>query len=583
MLERRSRFKEIEKGSPQTPDGSEEELLVWREQLVRGALRLVVFLGALAVVAGSFYANESGSRWIIPFYLATYLCLLVVTIWKRIPYKIQAGALVSLVYLVGVLDLAESGRGGDGRVFLLTVPLLAVLFFGRLEGLLALALDGLTMTVFAWLYTSQRINIPISRQANSADPFAWLSNTIILLLLGAFLVTSLNYLVPRLVASLTRTRRLLQRLDETHKELREHAEEIARSHRSLTERTKALEITAEMARNAASIQDLQELLNQVARLISERFDYYHTGIFLIDHTGKWTELRAASSQGGKRMLARGHKLPVSRVGIVGFVAGEGKPRIAFDVGDDPVFFDNPDLPDTRSEMALPLRVRGELIGVLDIQSVQSEAFGEDDVAILQVIADQLAMVISNIRLFKQARESLEAERRAYDSISHKAWNEVFRENPDISYRFSQGVVTHLNEVIEGKTSPIEAEINQWSTIAVPIRIRGQVVGSLTASKSIAQEWTEQETELLDTLVDQLSVALESARLFSDAQQRARRERLVTEISTKLRSSNDQKTIIQNAIDELRRALVVKQVNVQFHPDSAGLKDTSNGSHAGNHQ
>ena len=150
MLERRSQFKEIGKGSPRMLFGSEEELLVWREQLVRGALRLVVILGALAVLAGSYYANESGSRWIIPFYVAAYLGLLVVTIWKRMPYEIQAGTLVGLVYLVGVLDLIESGRGGDGRVFLLAVPLLTVLFFGRLEGLLALALDALTMTVFAW-------------------------------------------------------------------------------------------------------------------------------------------------------------------------------------------------------------------------------------------------------------------------------------------------------------------------------------------------------------------------------------------------------------------------------------------------
>jgi GAF domain-containing protein len=581
MLEKRSRFKEIGKGAPRMLLASDEEILVWREQLVHSTLRLAIMIGALAVIAGSYYANEAGSSWIIPFYLAAYLSLVVVAIWKRIPYSIQAGTLVGLVYLLGVLDLIESGRGGDGRVFLLTVPLLAVLFFGKIEGLLALALDVVTMAVFAWLYTSQRIVIPISRQANFTDPFAWLSNTIVLLMLGTFLVSCLNYLVPRLIASLTRTRRLLQRLDETHKELREHTEEMTRNHRLLAERTKALELTADLARDAASVQDLQELLNRVVNLISERFDYYHAGIFLVDHTGKWAELRATSSEGGKRILERGHKIPIGRVGIVGFVAGEGKSRIAFDVGDDPVFFDNPDLPDTRSEMALPLRVRGEIIGVLDVQSVQSEAFSGDDLAILQVIADQLAMVISNVRLFDQARASLEAERRAYDKISQKGWNEILHANPDFGYRFSRGVVTRLSENSIAEVSPVELETDKPPALELPVRIRGQVIGSLTASKSSHRgDWTEEETNLLNTLVDQLSAALESARLFRDAQQRARRERLVTEISTKLRSSNDQEIIIQTAIDELRQALEVSQVDVRFHPDGANLKNPPNGSNAG---
>jgi GAF domain-containing protein len=569
------------KGNPGMLLASEEEILVWRERLVRSTLRVVLAIGALAVLAGSYYANEAGSSWLIPFYLAAYLGLALLAIWKRIPYPIQAGTLIGLVYLLGILDLVESGRGGDGRVFLLTVPLLAVLFFGKIEGLLALALDVVTMAVFGWLYASQRIVIPISRQANFADPIAWLSNTIVLLILGTFLVTCLNYLVPRLIASLTRTRRLLQRLDETHKELREHTEEMTRNHRLLAERTKALELTADLARDAASVQDLQELLNRVVNLISERFDYYHAGIFLADHTGKWVELRAASSEGGKRILERGHKIPIGRVGLVGFVAGEGKSRIAFDVGDDPVLFDTPDLPDTRSEMALPLRVREEIIGVLDVQSVQSEAFSKDDLGILQVIADQLAMVISNIRLFNQARASLEAERRAYDKISQKSWNEVLRTDPDFGYRFSRGIVTRLDENGKSEVSALESETDQRRTLKIPVKIRGQVIGYLTASKSShTRDWTEEETNLLNTLVDQLGVALESARLFRDAQLRARRERLVTEISTKLRSSNDQETIIQTAIDELRLALEASRIDVRFHPDGANLRNPSNGSNAG---
>ena len=174
--------------------------------------------------------------------------------------------------------------------------------------------------------------------------------------------------------SLTRSRRLLQRLDEAHKELRVHSEKLTRSHRLLGERAKALEVTAALARDAASIHDLQEILDRVVKLISERFNFYHAGIFLVDQSAEWAILRAASSDGGQRMLARDYKLPVGKAGIVGYVTGEGKPKVSLEVDKDAAHLKNPDLPNTRSEMTVPLRVRGQVIGALDVQSSDPQAF-----------------------------------------------------------------------------------------------------------------------------------------------------------------------------------------------------------------
>ena len=168
------------------------------------------------------------------------------------------------------------------------------------------------------------------------------------------------------------------------------------------------------------------MLSSAVRLISERLDFYHTGLFFVDPSGEWAVLQAASSEGGRRMLERGHRLRVGAQGIVGDVAARGMPRIALDVGRDAVFFDNPDLPDTHSEMAMPLRSRDVVIGVLDVQSRERGAFTPEDIGVLQTLADQVALAISNARLFSEAQEALATQQRVYAERAmppgaHFAW------------------------------------------------------------------------------------------------------------------------------------------------------------------
>lgn len=169
---------------------------------------------------------------------------------------------------------------------------------------------------------------------------------------------------------------------------------------------RALQLTAasEVARDAIAILDVERLLDETVCRISQRFGFYHAGVFLLDESREFAVPHAASSEGGRRMLERGYKLKVGEVGIVGFVTGTGKPRIALDVGKDAVHFTNPDLPDTRSEMAVPLIVRDQVIGALDVQSTVVDAFTDGDVATLQTMADQLANAIENARLYEKRQQ-----------------------------------------------------------------------------------------------------------------------------------------------------------------------------------
>ena len=275
------------------------------------------------------------------------------------------------------------------------------------------------------------------------------------------------------------------------------------------------------------------------------------------------------------MLARGHRLKVGEVGIVGHVTEHGEPRIALDVGKDAVFFDNPDLPETRSEMALPLRARGEIIGALDVQSREPGAFSQEDVAVLQALADQVAVAISNARLFQQAQESLEAERRAYGELGRETWQELLRAQPDLGYvRDVHGLAP-----VEGGWQPeAETALRTGETVlgtdgatnlVVPIQVHGRIIGVVDAQKSAGSEgWTAEQVALLETLSEQLGVALDSARLHQDTQRRAVVDRLVGEITARMRETLDVDTVLRTAVQEMGKTLGMSQVEIRLGKGAA---------------
>ncbi|MBN1659543.1 MAG: GAF domain-containing protein, partial [Anaerolineae bacterium] len=445
----------------------------------------------------------------------------------------------------------------------------------------------------------------------SADVTGWVAGTLTLFMMGLLIVVSLNYLMPRLAAAIEQGRRLARELAGQRDRLEE---EVTARTRDLVRQSARLEAAAQVARDAAAIQDVGQLLEETVRLISTRFGFYHTGIFLLDEKREYAVLRAASSEGGQRMLDRGHRLRVSEtgeagegtsplpslpVGIVGYVTRQGQPRIALDVGADAAYFDNPDLPQTRSEVALPLRARGEIIGALDVQSVEPEAFTEEDVEVLQTLADQVAVAISNARLFQRAEESLEAERRAYGEISREAWRQMVGRRAERGFRCdTQGIVpldaglsmTRAGGLRAGSLQPdvqaatvagatatvaagagaamdgqvVVGEEDDRPTVSVPIPIRDQVVGVLNFRKaSEGETWSEEELALLQTMAGQLGQALESARLYQDSQRRAAEEQLLGEVMARVRETLDVDAVLQTAIREMGVALGLSRVEVRM--------------------
>jgi GAF domain-containing protein len=272
------------------------------------------------------------------------------------------------------------------------------------------------------------------------------------------------------------------------------------------------------------------------------------------------------------MLERGHKLKAGETGIVGYATGQGQPRVSLDVSTDPNYYNNPLLPETQSEMALPLRVGERVIGALDVQSRTANAFDEDDVTILQVLADQLAVAFENTRLLQEVQTNLEELEQLYSQYSDQAWKEIRETSSTIGYLYERGNLRplHASEA-DLKQAPANGDghaknsMNSHQPYSIPLQIRDTVIGSLDVWPG-ENGLSGDEVALLDAASSRISQAMESARLYQETQRQARQEQILGEVTTRIRETLNIDTVLQTAVIEMQRRLNLAQVEIRIGTD-----------------
>jgi len=370
--------------------------------------------------------------------------------------------------------------------------------------------------------------------------------------------------------------RALEDLNVTlEQRVNERTEEIERVNQQTTRRAAQLKAVTELSESIAQLQDLNEIFPATTRLISERFGFYHVGIFLVDHSREFAILQAANSEGGKRMLARNHRLRLG-VGVVGFSANTGQPRIALDVGTDAVFFNNPDLPDTRSEVALPMKVRTETIGVLDVQSTEAGAFSTEDLQVLTALANQVSIALENAKLLTEARAALMQVQEVYNEFTRAEWSQTVAQTEQPGFRYQTGRIEMLqkdlqnSEVIsavqsgEVRSTSNNESIQKRAAVAVRVKLRGEVIGILhIESQDSMKQWQADDISLVQAVAERAAFAMENARLYQDARRRAAKERLISEATAHISSALHMENILQSTAEELERVLGGSEILIQF--------------------
>lgn len=348
--------------------------------------------------------------------------------------------------------------------------------------------------------------------------------------------------------------------------------ELEQANRRNERRARQFEAIAQVARAAAANQTLEELLALLVQVIGEKFGYYHAGIFLFDANREYAELRAANSEGGRRLLSRNHRLRIGQTGIVGLVAATGEPRIALDVGVDAAFANNPELPETHSEMALPLKASGLVIGVLDIQSTERNAFSEDDIDVLSTLADQVATAIQNARYYESTQEIVQEAQRVTGAYLQESWQTLKSQDRLLGFVAEGSTVKPADRPVDplllsklARSEQTLIEDGEQPSLVVPLKLAGNVVGVLNITLNEDHEWESDEIDIAKAVADRLSLALEAATLLETTQKRAELERLTANITGKIGSTTQFDSILRTAAEELSRAFGGSEVVVQIQP------------------
>jgi GAF domain-containing protein len=315
----------------------------------------------------------------------------------------------------------------------------------------------------------------------------------------------------------------------------------------VNERTKQLAATNEVGRVAASSLDPEQLLAKVIPLIPEQFGYYFAAIYLIDPSGKWAELKEATGEAGRVLRQNHHRLEIAGKNMVGTAIRELSPRIAQIASEEKQRFENPLLPYTRSEMALPLMVGDRVLGALNVQSTRESDFGPQVIETMQNMAGQVAIALENARLFQEAQQIIKEMRAVQQQYLLEGWQGLSEESEKLEYRIG------------------DEEVDNARKLEVPISLRDQILGEITLESQT--EWTSDQQSLVDAVATQAAIALENARLVSESRHIALRERMAAEINSKIWSSATIDGILQTVVKELGRRLDASSATIELNIDN----------------
>ena len=551
-------------------------------QMTRNILIFVILINLflLPLVIGLF-GEESRN---IPalFVLSINLILEIISLYYALRGKVGMAKLIvplALIMAIAIIAVNTNGLRDISIVGLPLVLVIAALLLGKRAMWVVAPIAVITALVIAVLdLTSGRAITKVG-----------IDDAIIIIVL----LVGCSAIIQALINRLTET---INKLQENEKIQLEENRELNELRQSLEERVnqrtaeldtanqfnlrraRQFEAISQVVKAISSIQDLDTLMPRITQVISEQFNTYHTGIFLLDKEREFAVLRASNSMGGQKMLERGHKLQVGQTGIVGFVTATGRARIALDVGIDAAYFDNPDLPDTRSEIALPLRYSGQVIGALDVQSLDANAFGQDDIEALTTLADQVAVTINNTLILEEARKSLNESQSAFGNFTRDSWKIMQPKSLGLGFQLKESVITPLDQPLTGKhiqeavasgATVISDKDNGGSNLTIPIRLRGKTIGIINL-RTAQQKLTSDDADIAESVTERLSLAIETALLIQTTQHRADVERITSDISSRINSSTRFETILQTAAQELSRALGGSDVLVQIEPASIEL-------------
>lgn len=532
-----------------------------------------LFLGLDALLAAIGYPPNMLSYWI---FLSLALMIAVLLVVMRHGYLRQTAILFVSICFLGLVIAAWTQTGVRDAAFigLTAVILLTSVILGQRAMVIFAVLSILAGFGLAYAQEAGVITRPVDTPINTA-----IYMTAVFIANAAFAYLAISNLNASIKRAQTSENNLLVSNNELtalraslEKQVEERTAELAIANERSKRRAEKFEAVAEVARATTVRRDPTQLLPDITNLISEHFGYYHAGIFLLEESGKSANLRAANSPGGKKMLAQKFHIDLADQSLVSLAISQGEAQVALTAD-----FRYPDLPNTHSEVVLPLKVGSRITGALDIQSEAPDAFTKEDIEILNILADQVAIIIEDSHLFSETTQALSEARTVYGQYLRQAWGQLPQEIHLTGFQYTGGEPTPIERPLDLpeiqsalQTGEAVTNTKKAPAFAVPLKLRDQVIGVLDVRSNASSQWSESQLTLIRAIAERVSLALENARLFEETTRRADRERTVSEITTRIRNVSDPQLMLQTALDELKRALGAS--DIQFRPYSPPPND-----------
>lgn len=541
------------------------ELHVWRERLMQtfllGASSLLM-IGFLIIGIVSVMNRQWGLLLGITVILAVFLWI---TISRKLPFGLRAGFLVGALFLAGTIILLRNGLSGIAFAILLGFLLATTNLLGGKSGFQALGITAVATIFIAVLFLTGSRPIPENASPDTARLVGWLSSGIPFILMGAMVVTGSSILLKGMEDSIKSQQKLARDLDRERATLAARVEERTSELETALNR---LQGAADISRSIVTVTEFNTLLQQVVDLILDRFRLYYVGIFMMDDANEYAVLQAETGEAGQKMLAQNHRLLRGGSSMIGWAVARNEPRITQETMFEKIRFKNPLLPLTRSEMAIPISSRDVVFGAMTIQADEINAFSQEDISLLQSIADSLAIAIENAKLYEDNQNYLEEIRGLNRAYLEQAWSKTLEIHQDLSAEYEM----ELN--LPG------ADIHN---VEVPIILRDQVLGTIQLEFTGKQPDPD-ELQLVDSIAIQTALALDNARLLEETQNQALQEQKVNDISTSISRASTIDEILRIAALEIGNLPTIAEVSIHLVPPelTPSYADDPQDHHNGHH-
>lgn len=525
---------------------AKEELMLQRISVLQYVYNSVALLATLTYIY--FWVNPltRQNALTLQFISVVLVIIYALTLLRGLSYHLRARSILFIFYTLAIFSLTQQGIAGSGPLFMVAFIMLAALLYTLKAGITAAVFCLLTLIGFGAVIQSGAVGVPPMEQQFLSGSFsAWVMKAAFLMAVAAVLVSSSTKLLNGLRDAIEQQHFVAQEVEKDREKLNASIEMRTRD---LQRRLLQIRTAVEIDHAIGEVRNPQVLLDNVVKLMKERFELYYVGVFLIDERGEYAVLRAGSGSAGEAMMAQGHRLQVGGASMIGWATSQQKARIALDTGAEAVRFNNPFLPDTRSELAIPILFQGKSLGAITIQSTKPDAFDQDDVLVYQGIAESLATALENARLLEDTQRNLEEIQALNRNYLSAGWGEAAK-SLQISYEY---------------VNPNAPKSSTANKIHYPLTLRDQTLGEMTLENN-SGNFSAEDMEFIDAVATQTALALENARLIQETQQKAMAEEKLNEMTAMFTRSISVQDILKTAVKELGQLPAVNEVSIQLRP------------------